>query len=187
MKRLVNSFMQGLLLVAPIALTIYVCMLVFRTIDGLLNIPIPGLGFVLTLAVITLIGFVASTFLTRRAVGAMDRVFNKLPLVRLLYSSIKDLLSAFVGEKRRFDKPVFVRLTSDGSARVLGFLTQESLEQLGMPAHVTVYVPQSYNFAGNMIVVPADRVERIDADSATVMAFIISGGVTTAKAGPHAG
>ncbi len=186
MKRLVNYFVQGLLLVAPIALTIYVCYLVFRTIDGWLRIPFPGAGFIATVAVITLIGFLASTFVTRRAVGLVDRMFNRLPLVRLLHSSIKDLLNAFVGEKRRFDKPVLVMFSPDNEAGVMGFLTQESLAQLGMPGNVAVYVPQSYNFAGNLIIVPAAQVRLLDVDSAAAMAFIVSGGVTETKKDPDA-
>jgi uncharacterized membrane protein len=186
MKRLVNFFVQGLLLVAPIALTIYVCLWVFRGIDGWLRIPFPGAGFLATIAVITLIGFIASTFVTRRAVGMVDRLFNRLPLVRLLHSSIKDLLNAFVGERRRFDKPVLVTFSPDNEAGVLGFLTQESLEQLGMPGNVAVYVPQSYNFAGNLMIVPAAQVRLLDAESAAVMAFIISGGVTETRT-PDAG
>jgi uncharacterized membrane protein len=185
MKRLVNSFVQGLLLVAPIALTIYVCYVVFRAIDGMLRIGIPGVGFLLTLALITLVGSVASNFVSRRAVGAMDRVFDRLPFVRLLYSSIKDLLNAFVGERRRFDKPVVVYFTTEREAGVLGFLTQESLEQLGMPGFVAVYLPQSYNFAGNLIVVPTQQVERLQAESAAVMAFIVSGGVTDTRTAPR--
>jgi uncharacterized membrane protein len=178
MKRLINFFVQGLLLVAPIALTIYVCYWVFRTIDGWLRIPFPGAGFIATIAVITFVGFVASTFVTNRAVGFFDRLFDRLPLVRLLHSSIKDLLNAFVGEKRRFDKPVLVTFAPGNDAGVMGFLTQESLAQLGMPGNVAVYVPQSYNFAGNLLIAPAAQVKLLNIESAAAMAFIVSGGVT---------
>ena len=88
------------------------------------------------------------------------------------------MLNAFVGEKRRFDKPVLVSLTADGSVKVLAFLTSDSLTSLGIAGHVSVYMPQSYGFAGHILVVPADRVRRIDADASQVLAFIISGGVT---------
>jgi uncharacterized membrane protein len=101
-----------------------------------------------------------------------------LPFVRLLYSSAKDMLNAFVGEKRRFDKPVLVSISNDRAVKVLAFLTSDSLEALGIADHVSVYMPQSYGFAGHIVVVPVDRVERINADAAEVMAFIISGGVT---------
>jgi uncharacterized membrane protein len=183
MKRLVNSFVRGLLVVGPVALTLYVCYVVFSVIDGIVRIGIPGAGFVLTVALITLIGFLATTFLTRRLVGAMEHLLNRLPLVRLLYASVKDLLNAFVGERRRFDKPVMVTLADGADTGVLGFLTQDGLDQLGLPGYAAVYVPQSYNFAGNLLVTPRNRVKPLTLDSASVMAFIISGGVTEARAG----
>jgi uncharacterized membrane protein len=127
---------------------------------------------------ITLVGALASGIVTRSLLNALDRMFDRLPFVRLLYSSAKDMLNAFVGEKRRFDKPALVALTADGALKVIAFMTSDSLDSLGIAGHVTVYMPQSYGFAGHILVVPADRVQRIDADPAEVMAFIISGGVT---------
>jgi len=178
MSRLFNYFLRGLVVVAPLAITVYVCVLVFRTIDGWLGLSIPGIGFVLTILLILLVGFLASGLFTRGVVGALGDVFEKLPFVRLLYSSSKDMLNAFVGEKRRFDKPVLVSLSADGSLKVLAFLTSDSLASLGVSGHVSVYMPQSYGLAGHILVVPADRVQRIEADATAVMAFILSGGVT---------
>ena len=156
--------------------------MIFTTIDSWLGLRIRGVGFVLALVLITLVGFMASGLITRSLIGALDRTFERLPFVRLLYSSAKDMLNAFVGEKRRFDKPVLVSLSADGSLKVLAFLTSDSLASLGVADHVTVYMPQSYGLAGHILVVPVDRVRRIDADAAEVMAFIISGGVTSVEA-----
>lgn len=178
MKRLLTYFLRGLVLLAPLAITLYVCWLVFVTIDGWLGLPVPGIGFLVMLASITLVGFLASNLLARSALSALEAVMKRLPFVRLLYSSTKDLLNAFVGEKRRFDTPVLVTLLPGSTAGALGFVTQESLEGLDLPGHVAVYFPQSYNFAGNLLVVPATQVTRLSADSAHVMAFIVSGGVT---------
>jgi uncharacterized membrane protein len=182
MSRLFNYFLRGLVVVVPLALTVYVCAVIFTTIDSWLGLPIRGVGFVLTIVLITFVGFMASGFVTRSAISAIDRVLERLPFVRLLYSSAKDMLNAFVGEKKRFDKPVLVSVTADRAVKVLAFLTSDSLAALGAADHVTVYMPQSYGFAGHILVVPADRVERIDADAAEVMAFIISGGVTQVEA-----
>ena len=178
MRRLLNYFLRGLVLVAPLAITLYVCWIVFVRIDGWLGLPVPGLGFVITIALITVIGFLGSSLLTRGMVAIVDQTVGRLPFVRLLYTSTKDLLNAFVGEKRRFDKPVLVRLSSESEARMVGFVTQESLDRLGLPGYASVYFPQSYNFAGNLVVFPASRLEPLDAASADVMAFIVSGGVT---------
>jgi len=176
--RLFNYFLRGLVVVVPLALTVYVCIVIFRTIDSWLGLPIRGVGFAITLLLITLVGFMASSLITRSLIAALDRLFDRLPFVRLLYSSAKDMLNAFVGEKRRFDKPVLVSLSADGAVKAIAFLTSESMSSLGVAGHVTVYMPQSYGFAGHMVVVPVERVQRIDADAAAVMAYIISGGVT---------
>src|SRR5436305_149417 len=154
MSRLLNYFLRGLVVVVPLALTLYVCAVIFKTIDSWLGLPIRGAGFVLALALITLVGFMASGLVTRSLIGALDRLFERLPFVRLLYSSAKDMLNAFVGEKRRFDKPVLVSLSADGAVKAIAFLTSESMSALGVPGHVTVYMPQSYGFAGHMVVVP---------------------------------
>ena len=187
MRRLVNYFFRGLIVTAPVVVTAYVCYRIFVGIDGWLGIPVRGAGFVVTLAVITLAGFLASTILARSLVAAVDGLMNRLPFVRLLYSSTRDLLSAFVGEQRRFDKPVLVTLVPGGHIRAFGFVTQESLERFGLERHVAVYLPQSYNFAGSLLVFPADQVEAVAGDSADVMAFIVSGGVAGATGGRTTG
>ncbi|HEY7395711.1 MAG TPA: DUF502 domain-containing protein [Gemmatimonadaceae bacterium] len=179
MTRLLNYFLRGLVVVVPLALTIYVCALIFYTIDSWLALPVRGAGFALALVMITVVGALASSIVTRSLLTWVDQLFERLPFVRLLYSSAKDMLNAFVGEKRRFDKPVLVSISNDRTVKVLAFLTSESLASLGVEDHVTVYMPQSYGLAGHIIVVPADRVQRINAEAAEVMAFIISGGVTT--------
>ena len=177
MRRLANYFFRGLIVTAPVVVTAYVCYRIFVGIDNLLRLPVRGAGFLVTIAVITLSGFLASTILARSLVALVDGVMNRLPFVRLLYSSTRDLLSAFVGEQRRFDKPVLVTLTPGGTVRAFGFVTQDTLARFGMDDHVAVYLPQSYNFAGNLLVFPADQVAALAANSTDVMAFIVSGGV----------
>jgi uncharacterized membrane protein len=178
MRRLANYFLRGLVVTAPVALTLYICWAVFRAVDRWLGLPIPGAGFVLTLALITLVGVLASNLLTRGLVSAIERALERLPFVRLLYTSTKDLLNAFVGEKRRFDRPVMVTFSPGGTVRSLGFVTADSLDRLGLAGLVAVYLPQSYNFAGNLVLVPAEQVQPIPAESADVLAFIVSGGVS---------
>jgi uncharacterized membrane protein len=178
MKRLFRYFVQGLILTVPAVVTGYVCYALFVRIDSWLHLPIPGAGFVATIVAITLIGFLGPTFITKPLVDGFEQLIERLPFVRLLYHSTKDLLNAFVGEKRRFDKPVIVALSADGALRGFGFITQESLAMLGLADSVAVYFPQSYAFAGNTIIVPASRVTRLDALSSDVMAFVVSGGVT---------
>lgn len=189
MKRLMRYFVRGLLVFVPAALTVAALVWTFSKLDvlfrGLFRIEQPGLGFVLgvaaTLGLITLIGFLASNVLGRWLFGLVDGLFARLPLVKLLYGSVKDFIEAFAGEKRSFDKPVVVELMPDGPAAV-GFVTQSDLTALGLGGQVAVYFPQSYNFAGSMLIVPAERVRPLQVDSSAAMTFIVSGGV----AGPGA-
>ena len=178
MSRLLKYFFRGVIVLAPLAITIYICVATFVRIDNWLGFSIPGVGFLITIVLITVVGFLASNLITRGLLSAVESIFERLPFVRLLYGSTRDLLNAFVGEKRRFDKPVLVSLIPGSDAQVIGFLTQETLALEGLRGRVTVYVPQSYGFAGQLVVVPAAQVKPLDADSANVMAFIVSGGVT---------
>lgn len=175
MKLVVRYFLQGCLVLFPVAGTVYVVWLVLSFVDRLVPVAIPGLGILLSVAVITLVGAIASNVVGKRIVGGVEAVMSRVPLVRLLYGSIRDLVGAFVGDKRGFGRPAVVHL--DGPIRVLGFVTSDVVPA-PLPGHVAVYLPQSYNFAGNLIVVPLDRVELVDADPTRFLAFIVSGGVS---------
>ncbi|MCG6197443.1 DUF502 domain-containing protein, partial [Anoxybacillus sp. LAT_38] len=118
----------GLLYVIPLAATVYILYTIFVTVDSWLGLPVPGAGFLLTIAGITAIGFLASNVLTRGLLSLVAALFEKMPVIKLIYSAIKDLIGAFVGEKKSFDKPMLVTLTRDGHAKAIGFVTRESLE-----------------------------------------------------------
>ena len=177
MNWLIKNFLRGLVIVVPIALTIYIVYEVFMRIDRLLPYAMPpGAGAAILIAVIILIGALASNFVVRRFLRLTDAIFTRAPLVRLIYASLKDLLEAFVGDKKRFDRPVSIAITDD--VRTLGFVTQDDLGSLAMPGEVAVYMPFSYSMAGCVVIVPASRVTPLAADSASVMALIVSGGVS---------
>ncbi len=182
MKKLVKYFIKGLVVFVPMALTVFLLGLVFTKFDSLfsdrLPIDVPGLGLLLTVVLIFLIGFLASNFLGRKLFALVEKVFTGLPLVKLLYSAVKDMIEAFAGDKKSFDKPVLATLAPGGSAKVVGFVTRESLENLGLSDHVAVYLPQSYNFAGNVLLFPKEAVKPLDIESSQAMAFVISGGVS---------
>lgn len=177
MKRLLSYFLKGLLIAVPVIVTAWLVWQIFITIDRMLGVSIPGVGFVLTIVLITVVGFLGSNLLTRGIVAGVEDMIERLPLVRLVYNAVKDLINAFVGEKRRFDKPVVVSLSHDGAIRALGFITKESLDQLGLKDTIAVYLPYSYALTGFTCLVPASRVHRIDVSSAEFMAFVVSGGV----------
>lgn len=178
MKTLLGYFWRGCLVLAPISATAYVAYYVVSFFDHLVPVGIPGLGFILTLALITVVGFLTSNVIGQAVVDATESWLVSVPVVKLVYSSIRDLLNAFVGDKKRFDYPVFVTLFPGSQTRVLGFVTREDLNALGTVGDVAVYIPQSYNFAGNLIIVPQTQVERIETSSSDLLAFIVSGGVS---------
>ena len=162
----------------PLAGTIYIAYLLFSTLDKLIPIGIPGLGFVLTLALVTLVGALTSNVIGNAVFQLTENWFTKLPLVRLVYSSIRDLIDAFVGDKKRFNRPVAVSLVPGSETKALGFVTRDSLEVLGMGDRVAVYFPQSYNFAGNLLLIPRDQVEPLTVSRTDLMTFLVSGGVS---------
>jgi len=180
MRKLLGYFARGMVMLAPLAVTVAVLWFVFTTVDGwlrrLVELP-PGAGFVATVALVTLVGFLGAARVTRSMVAWLEGLMARLPLVRLVYGSTKDLLNAFVGEKRRFDKPVLLTLVPEHT-KVLGFVTQESLLHLGLIDQVAVYCPHSYAWSGQTYIVPSWRVEPLHVNSADAMAFAVSGGVS---------
>jgi uncharacterized membrane protein len=178
MNWLVKNFLRGLVIVVPIALTVYLLYAAFIRIDRLIAFPTPGVGFLVMIGAIVAIGALASNFVIRKFLQLTEALFTRAPLVRIIYASIKDLLEAFVGDKKRFDKPVAVALSESGDLRTLGFVTQDDLAFLSLPGHVAVYLPFSYSMAGTLVVVPNARVQRLETDSAAVMALIVSGGIS---------
>jgi uncharacterized membrane protein len=187
MKRILKYFLRGLLVFVPVGLTIFILVYVFTSLDKVLRellpfIRFPGLGLLVTIGGIFLIGLFASNFVGKKIFGLMDKIFANVPLVKMLYGAIRDLVEAFAGEKKKFDKPVLVTLGPGCDAKVVGFMTRENLENLGLKDHVAVYFPQSYNFAGNVLLFPKQAVTPLDIESSEAMTFIVSGGV----AGEHA-
>jgi uncharacterized membrane protein len=183
MKKLVSYFIKGLLVFVPIALTIFLLFWAFTTLDSAVNrlLPffnLPGVGILLTIVIITVIGFFASNFIGRRLFGLIDRLFTGLPLIKLLYSAVKDILEAFAGDKKSFDRPVLAAIGPGSNAKIVGFITRDSLENLGLSDYVAVYMPQSYNFAGNVLLFPKDAIEPLEIESSQAMAFIVSGGLS---------
>jgi uncharacterized membrane protein len=177
-RRLLNYFVRGLALTAPIALTVYVVLWVLRKVDGWVPLPIPGLGLLVVVTGIMLVGVLGSSLITRGIVALVDGTLERLPFVRILYGSTRDLLNAFVGERRAFKHAVAVGISGDGAVKAIGFITRDSLDELGLAEHVAVYLPQSYNFAGQLLLVPRSRVTLLPIEGAQAMALIVSGGVS---------
>jgi uncharacterized membrane protein len=172
-----RNFLRGCLIVVPAVVTLYALYFVVHAVDGWLGLRIPGLGFLVVVALVTLIGAIASNVIGRRLLELPDRVLGRLPFVKLIYTSLRDVMAALVGERRSFDRPVLVLLDERAGLRAIGFMTRDDLSALGLTEHVAVYVPQSVNFAGQLLLVPRTRIEPLNVAAADVLPIIVSGGM----------
>ncbi len=181
-SRLLKYFGQGLLFVVPVFVTIAVLVYLFQRADTIFGLDIPGLGIVILLVGVTLIGFIGTVLLTNPAVRWVSNMINRTPVVKIIYSSVKDLLSAFVGSKKKFTHPVLIRLSADNDMQQIGFMTQEDLSDLGISKDmVSVYVPFSFSIMGNVFVVPKANITRLEASPTETMKFVVSGGITNVQ------
>ena len=186
MKKIIRYFVQGLLIIAPSFITIYIIYLVFTFLDTALqsflakylHFSIPGMGIVALLLLITVLGFLGQSILFRPFQRILDKVLTNAPLVKVIYSAIRDLLSAFVGNEKKFNKPVLVKVNTISELEKMGFITTEDLSELNIKDKVAVYFPHSYNFSGEMFIVPREHITPLNIPSSEAMKFIISGGVT---------
>ncbi len=177
-KRLIAYFFRGLLFVVPFALTLYIIYQILEWLDGLIPVKVPGLGLVIMIAAITLLGYLASFFITRPFFELFDRYVTRIPIVNILYSSIKDLIGAFVGDQKKFNVPVTVALDANKQVRKVGFITRHDLGAIDMPGFISVYLPHSYNFSGNHFLVDKSLVNPLHMNSSDAMKFVVSGGVS---------
>jgi|TARA_B110000967_G_C18778000_1_gene506639 uncharacterized membrane protein len=186
MKKITNYFLQGLLYIAPIGITAYILYVIFNFTDNLLNdilkkflkTDIPGLGLVLLFFFLVLIGMIGRSILARPFKNLFNRLIEKTPILKLIYSALNDLFSAFVGKEKKFNKPVIVLVNPISNLEKLGFLTEEDLSKIDERDKVAVYFPHSYNFSGELFIVPKDQVRSLNISPAVVMKFIVSGGIS---------
>ena len=186
MKKLMNYFLQGLLYLAPFGITGYIIYVIFNFTDNLLDdilekflkTDIPGLGIVVIFFFLVLVGVIGRSILAQPFKILFNRLIKKTPLLKLIYSAFNDLFSAFVGKERKFNKPVIVLVNPISNLEKLGFLTGEDLSKLDEKEKVAVYFPHSYNFSGELFIVPKEQVRPLDLNPAVVMKYIVSGGVS---------
>lgn len=178
MKRIFRYFLNGLLILAPITLTVWIVVAIIDWLDSMLDLGFPGLGILIMVVLITIVGFISSSFFVKPFIILSERVMHKVPLVSIIYSSIKDLFNAFVGDNQKFNKPVMVKMSEHTDNYKLGFVTQEEFLTLTLEDKVAVYFPHSYNFSGELFVVPTKNVTYLDLPSSDVMKFVVSGGVS---------
>jgi len=179
MKKFINYFLQGLLYIVPITVTMYVVFWTFQKIDGILPFQFPGLGMIVIIALITLIGFIGTSIISSPINSFFQNLLKKAPLLNTVYSSVKDLMRTFVGKKKGFSQAVLIKLYENSTIERIGFITNEDLSSLGIKdGKILVYLPHSYAFSGQLFVVDRSYITPIDKPSGEIMKLIVSGGVT---------
>jgi len=188
---LLNYFIKGLLIVVPLGVAAYLIYWAVSSIDSALNLSgvfwtnggkgkslyIPGLGILNVIVIIMVAGILVTNVITQPIKQWFNRWINRLPLFKFLYSSIKDLTEAFVGEEKKFNEPVIVEVNEFGLKKI-GFLVKKDMAAIGLPGEVAVYFPYSYSFAGQVVIISAEKVKHVDMSAADAMKFVISGGVS---------
>jgi uncharacterized membrane protein len=189
LRKLLNYVLNGLLITLPVFVTGYLMYRCFTWLDGLIpgERKYPGLGIVMLLVILAVMGWLGTRFINEPIKRWFQRQMNRVPLIKTIYKAITDLLSAFVGSKKRFDKPVLVKLNKELDMEVIGFVTDEDLTELGgnIEGKIAVYVPMSYSLSGHLVIVPKVNVTRVDRNAVDVMKYIVTGGVVEIEAEPH--
>ncbi len=186
MKRLLNYFLQGLLLLGPLAVTLYTVFFMFNYVDRIIGDPlkeyfhvsIPGIGIVILFFTVSLLGLIGGTILAKPFIFFTERILARAPILNFIYTSLQDLFTAFVGKEKKFNVPVLVCMNEENQLFRLGFITEKNLEDFGVQEMVAVYFPHSYAFSGILYFVPEKSVKLVDLSPSEVMKFIVSGGVT---------
>jgi len=189
-QRILYYLIKGILVIAPLAGAIFLILWIFASLDNALNISqhlledgegrplyIPGIGILTVILILIFVGFVFTTFVTEPIREWIKRTINRIPLFNTLYSSIKDFTEAFVGDAKKFNEPVLVKVNEMGLKKI-GFLTQRDLKILGLEGEVIVYFPYSYSFAGQIVVVEAKHVQNLNMSATDAMKLVVSGGVS---------
>ena len=198
-RKLLKYFFQGLVVIVPAGISIYAVLWLFNAVDNILpNIihyffpgwnnegtadlrEIPGLGFIVVIVVVILVGSISSSFIVGKIIDFFDAVLERTPGIKFIYTSVKDFLEAFAGNKKKFDKPVLVNVDGPDVWRI-GFITQEDAQGFDLLDHAVVYVPLSYAITGVTYIVPKKNIKRLDnINSGDAMKFAVSGGVTEAE------
>lgn len=189
-KKLLNYFLNGLLLSVPLVVVLYVVYQLFIFMDDLIlpflnsgrepeDYRLRGFGFVILIALLTTVGYFGNTLIAKPIKRSINRLIDRVPLLKTIYNAVADLLSAFVGKKKRFNQPVLVKISKDSDLQKIGFITDANLTQLGdIRGKVAVYFPHSYAFSGNLFIVPIENIKPLDKNPADVIKYIVSGGIS---------
>lgn len=176
--KFLQYFLRGLFFTAPIFVTFYIIIASLHWVDGLIPIPFPGLGLLIIISSITILGVLASTVFSKTILDFLIYILERIPVVNIIYTSLKDVVNAFVGDNKKFKSAVFVTFDKESNLKRIGFITETDLSQFDQNGMVAVYIPDSYGVTGNLFIVAKQYLEPINLPISEVMKFVLSGGIT---------
>ena len=178
-RRFSGHFLKGLLLISPLGLTLFIVIKSINYIGELFPSDYSILSILLVIAATAFLGWIATYFIQIPVLQFFDRLLERIPLIKFIYTSIRDLMSAFIGKEKRFSKPVLIKHSLGDNIYKIGFITQNDVSNIGLrEGYSAVYMPHSYNFSGELVLVKNDMLHPVDSAPEEVMKFIVSGGVT---------
>jgi uncharacterized membrane protein len=181
-------FVTGLLTVLPLVLTVYFTVWLLTVLEKFFGKQVklllpddwyrPGMGLVVAVLLIFAVGLLMHAWLFRRLFRKVELLFMRVPLVRSVYTALREMLGLFGEQKGEALQVVLVTL---GETRLLGFITREDCSAALRPAdckgQVAVYLPMSYQVGGYTIFVPRSALTLIDMPREEAMRFILTAGL----------
>jgi len=187
MKNILRYFAQGLIVLVPVTITVLVLYKVFSWFRGLfagIDVIVhpyvdPFIYLLAVLLFVFLVGMFASNVIARFFIEESGKLLEKIPIVKTIFTPLKDFTSAFFGSNKRFNHPVLVITNKQTGIREIGFITDEDLSQLGIEKEfVAVYFPMSYTISGRLLIVPRENIQALNVPASEAMKFVVSGGVS---------
>jgi uncharacterized membrane protein len=191
---LYRAFGKGLLAILPIAVTLYALYWLASIAEQslswviLLAIPdrwyIPGMGFVLGLFIVLAVGLALQVWVTRRIYDSVEALISRIPLIKSIYGSVRDLLSFFTRSTRESAEQVVVVNFAQGQQRMqlIGFVTRDDLHDLpeGFDKdHIAVYFPMSYQVGGYTLFIDRQLVTPVEMSTEEALRFAVTAGMST--------
>lgn len=174
---LLRYFLQGIIIISPLAVTIWAAYSIFDFIDTKVPYVPRGLGFLIVIGSLIIIGWLGSTFLLWKfLISFFDSILERTPFLKFIYTSVKEVVESFMGDKRKFTKPVLVKMRTSPALYQIGFITQQDLHGMGLDNKLAVYMPHSYAVSGVVVIVDKESVVPLDMNPSDAMKMAVSGG-----------
>ena len=185
-KNFISHWIEGLIVIAPLVITVFVFYRLFIFFTNTVQFPSivnpyvdPVIIIFGTIIFIYLVGRLSASIFFTPVIMKFEKDVERVPLIRVVYSAVRDLFSAFIGNKKKFNHPVLVTIDRANDIKQIGFVTQTDLSNMSIEKDlISVYLPFSYGLNGKLIIVHKDSVHPLDVSATEAMKFIVSGGVT---------